>query len=100
MILGFMILLFLVLFFTSSSEGFLGEVRGYFSYSNADAIVKSCNMIAGSGQEYNFCCDKKEVKYISNGIKEKTELTCNQVKDKDFARARINDLINCGEITC
>jgi len=100
MILAFMLLLFLILFFTNSSTGFLDSVKGYFSNNNVDAVVKGCNILVNSGQEYNFCCDKKDVKYVSAGKKGSGSFSCYELINQSFINNKIIGDIKCEEVKC
>ena len=100
MILAFMLLLFLILFFTNSSTGFLDSVKGYFSSNNIDAVVKGCNILVSSGQEYNFCCDNKEVKYVLNGDKKTGSFSCYELINQRFINNKIIRDIQCEGVNC
>ena len=98
-ILSLMLLLFIILFFTNSSGSFINNVKGYFSYSNVDSVVQSCNLLTQSGNIYNFCCEKKSIKYYNNGEKTQNEFSCNELINKIFIAGKINSL-NCEGINC
>ena len=98
-IIALMLLLFIILFFTNTSGGFLGKVRGYFSYSNVDSVVDGCNLLVGSGSSYTFCCEKKQVKYYEDGNKKQGDFSCGELVNRTFINNKIN-VIDCGEIVC
>ena len=98
-ILSLMLLLFIILFFTSNSGSFLENVKGYFSYSNVDSVVKGCNILTFSGGNYAFCCEKKNVKYYHNGEKVKGDFSCGELVLEEFISGKIN-IMDCGEISC
>ena len=98
-VLALILLLFILLFFTSSSGNFIEKIKSYFSYSNVDSVVSGCNIFWDSGSENSFCCEKKMVKYYSNGEKLEGEFSCDELVDESFISGKIN-VINCGEITC
>ena len=98
-ILAFMLLLFIVLFFTTSSGSFVDRIKSYFSYSNVDSVVQGCNVLADSGSGYVFCCEKKIVKYYSEGEKREGEFSCGELIDESFIDNRINNL-DCGGVSC
>ena len=100
MILAFIVLVFLVLFFTNAGKGFLDNAKAYFSSNNVDAITKGCNILDGSGQDYNFCCDKKEVKYLDNGKKSTGLFSCGELMNKDFINNKIISNIKCEGVSC
>jgi hypothetical protein len=86
-------------FFTQSSQHLFTRIKSYFIHSNVDAVIESCNILIGSGSDYAFCCDKKEVKYSEQDKKTEGEFTCNELVNKPFISNRINK-INCEGITC
>jgi len=89
-------------FFTQSSQDLFGKIKSYFTYSNVDAVIESCNILSSSDSNYAFCCDKKQVKYYdkdNDGKKTEGEFTCNVLADKVFTNNKINKL-NCEEISC
>lgn len=90
-ILGFMLLLFLVLFFTGASGDFLAKTRSYFSYSNVDNVIEGCNILIDTNAEYAFCCEKKTVKYYFEGKKSEGEFSCSELVGERFIEGRIND---------
>ena len=98
-VLALMLLLFIILFFTSSSGNFLENIKGYFSYSNVDSVVQSCNVLSSSEAGYAFCCEKKQVKYYENGDKKQGDFSCTELADKEFVNNKINK-IDCGGISC
>ena len=98
-VLALMVLLFLVLFFTSTPGSFLGKVKTYFTYSNVDVVVDGCNILSSTEGSYSFCCEKKTVKYYLNGEKVSGDFSCGDLIEKSFINNQINGL-NCGEISC
>lgn len=94
-ILGFMLLLFLIFFFTGISGDFLTKVRGYFGYSNVDSVINGCNILVDTNAEYAFCCEKKTVKYYLDGEKSKNEFSCSELIGESFVNNKINNL-ECG----
>ncbi len=99
LVLAIVVLLFLFLFFTNAGEDFLGKIKSYSSYSNIDNLVESCNILSQTNQEYNFCCERKIVKYYENEKRVEQELNCKELSNKDFINNRIKSL-DCGDISC
>lgn len=100
MILAAMLLIFLILFFTTSSGTFLDNVKGYFSKSNVDSVVKGCNILSDSGNNYEFCCDKKDVEYISSGKVVKGVFSCSELMNKSYVNNLIISDIKCEGLNC
>ena len=100
MILAMVLLIFLVMFFMRSSTGFVDTIKSYFSYSNVDSVVNNCNIFVDSGQEYAFCCEKKQVKYYLDGEKENGEFSCGELSSEGFIDGGIDSEINCEGVSC
>lgn len=98
MILALFLIMILILFFTIGGQGFWDYMKSFFSYSNVDGVVSSCNLLVTSNSQYNFCCEKKNVKYYSDGKKNESEFTCLELLNKDFAKG-INSL-DCAGVGC
>jgi hypothetical protein len=86
------LLLIALLFILNSQTGMFSTLLKNFQKNNVDSVVAICNSQASSGQEYSYCCDKKEV--IIN--KEKSEMTCGEVKKNGYGEIQE---IKC-EIIC
>ena len=94
MILALVLLIFLILFFTMGSGNFMEVVKGFFSYSNVDTIINSCNVYANSNFEYKYCCEKQNVKYYENDKKVQGNFTCFEISSKSFVSSEIK-LMEC-----
>lgn len=99
-VLALILLIAVVLFFTGNFKGFVDNTKGYFSSSNVDATIKSCNLLINSGNDYSFCCDKQDVKYILNGEKAENSFSCNDLINESFINGKINNNIKCSEVKC
>jgi len=99
MILAALLLIFLILFFTTSSGSFMNNIKGYFSKTNVDSVVKGCNLLSNSGNNYEFCCDKKEVTYLVDRSLKKVEFSCNELMNKSYVNNQIISEIKC-EMNC
>jgi len=97
-IIALVLLAFLLLFFVNSSSSFTSTIKGYFSHSNVDSIVQSCNILADTNSQYSFCCEKKSVKYYDDGDKTQNDFTCDELSDRNFV-SNLNSL-NCNEVSC
>ena len=92
MVLAFVVLLLLILFFTTTSGSFIGGIKSYFSYSNVDSVVPGCNILIQGGNDYSFCCEKKKVKYYSDGNKLEGQFTCSELIEQTFINGKINSV--------
>ena len=98
-ILALILLIVILFFFMNSSGTFAETIKSYFSYSNVDNSVQSCNILVQSGNTYSFCCEKKMIKYYQNGSKGQKEFSCDELSNEGFISGKINKL-DCGGITC
>ena len=97
-ILSLMLLAFLLAFFFNTSGSFIGTIKSYFSYSNVDSIVSSCNILVDSGQDYSYCCEVRNVKYYDDGDKTEGDFTCSGFYELSIVN-NLNEL-NCGGVSC
>ena len=100
MILAAMLLIFLILFFTSSSGSFLNNIKGYFSKTNVDSVVKGCNILSDSGNNYEFCCSRRDVEYLADGKVVKSVFSCSELINKSFINNEIISDIKCDSLNC
>jgi len=99
MVIAFMLLLFFIVFFTGGAGSFVDNIKSYFSYSNVDSVIRSCNVLADTESSYIFCCESKEVKYYKDGIKTKGVFTCSGLLEEGIIEGGIRDF-DCGELEC
>ncbi len=100
MIIAFIVLIFVIVFFTTSSGSFIDNVKNYFSRTNVDSVVKGCNILSDSGNRYEFCCDKKSVNYLIDDEIKREEFSCFELVNKSFVNNEINNAIKCEEFSC
>ncbi len=88
--------LILVLFWFNYQTGFFTKfLQNFRGKSNVDEIVDVCNTLYSSNRVYSYCCDLKKV----NAGEEEFELTCDDLREKEFTSARISKLA-CEEVKC
>lgn len=100
MILAVILVIFIIVFFTNSSTNFLDNVKNYFSKTNVDSVIKGCNILVDSGNNYDFCCGKKNVKYFVGRDIKNVDLSCFELMNKSFINNEIKSGINCGGSSC
>ena len=62
MVLGIMILIALILIFNRSAGSFSDKINTFFSSSNVDNVIETCNNLVSQESSYDFCCTKKIIK--------------------------------------
>lgn len=98
-ILSILMLVFLIYFFAMGSGSFLDNIKGYFSKTNVDSVIKSCNFLVDSNSGYEFCCDEKTLKYKEDSFKE-IEITCDEFSKLEISNNEIKGNIKCSDINC
>jgi len=84
MILGVILLAVLIVFFTMGSGSFFDNIKMYFSYSNVDAVVTSCNLFVDTNVIYRYCCEQNKIRYYVNGEKKSGSFTCYGMLNESF----------------
>lgn len=100
MIVAVVLLMFILAFFAFSSGSFVGSIQSFFSKTNVDSVVKGCNILVDSGNKYEFCCDKKEVKYLLTKELKSGEFNCFELMNKTFINNGIKTGIDCSGYSC
>jgi len=85
LILAVFVLVIFVLFLTMGSNNFRDTLKGYFSYSNVDSVISSCNLAVDTNMPYKYCCEKNNLRYYLNGEKMKGNFTCFELLNESFA---------------
>ena len=98
LILAMAVLIALVLFFTGGFSSFYEKIKGYSSYSNVDSVVSGCNIFVDTNSQYSYCCEKKTVKYYSEGEKDEGEFSCIELSNQDFGKDVRK--LNCEGVSC
>ncbi|MFA6023017.1 MAG: hypothetical protein WC781_02940 [Candidatus Pacearchaeota archaeon] len=88
MVLALLLLAGLIYFFMTSSSGFFSEIKNYFSESNVDGIIDSCNNLVAVNSAYEFCCVNKEVKLSKE---DKFSMTCSNASLESWG-SKINKI--------
>lgn len=98
LVLGMMVLLFMILFFTGTAGSFITKIKGYFTYSNVDDVVTGCNILVDSNQRYSYCCEKKDLKYVEEGVNNEGRFSCFELNNKSFGKDVKK--LNCEGVSC
>ena len=80
------------------SNNFLNTVKSYFSYSNVDSVVGSCNLLVQSDVQYRYCCEKNKVKYYLNGTKTEGDFSCSELLNMSLSNNLLE--ISCSGVSC
>ena len=99
-ILAFLLLAVLILIFTNAGNSFYENIKGYFSTTNTDSVIKACNFDVSSGNSNGFCCEVKEVIYLDSGNKVSGNFVCSDLVNKSFINNKITSNINCSGVVC
>lgn len=89
-ILGILVLLIILFLINNQTGIFSNVINSFQSKSNVDLVVQGCNALVQNQQEYSYCCEKKDV--VVGKIKE--QLTCNELRQKNYTFGKIETL-NC-----
>ncbi len=100
MILAIMLVVFILAFFVLGSSNFLDNIKNYFSKTNVDSAVRGCNVLVDSGNKYDFCCAKKNVKYLNGRDIKIGDFSCFELMNKSFTNNEIKIGINCEVYLC
>ena len=99
LILAIVVLVAVIMFFTGGFKTVTETIGSYFTNSNVDSVIGSCNYFVDSNQDYKFCCEKMKVKYYIDGKKASEEFTCMELTNKTFTGNKIK-LLDCDEMGC
>ena len=92
-ILSLMVLVFLIMALTGSFKDFREKIGVYFSSSNVDLVIESCNNLVLQNSNYEYCCVDKTVRLSRRN---KFEMNCLAASEESWG-AGINKL-DCGGI--
>jgi|SRR3989344_4149713 len=98
-ILGVLVLIAILIIWNYQTGIFSDFLRNISGKTNVDSLVTGCNSLVTQQAVYEYCCIKKDVKYEQNGEIKKEKLTCSELREKEFAGDRVNEL-NCGDAAC
>lgn len=93
MVLALLLLAALIYIFMASSGDFYTQLKNYFSESNVDGVIDSCNNLMAINSAYEFCCVSKEIKISKD---EKFLMSCWNASEQSWG-SRINKLA-CGGV--
>ncbi len=93
-VLGIFVLVGLM-FMLVTQFGFFKDNAFGGGESNVDSVVKGCNLLVESEQEYSYCCDVLEIKTSDVEL----ELTCFESFSSAWAGERISHM-DCSSVVC
>ncbi len=100
MIVAIVLLVFILSFFAISSGSFINNIRAFFSKTNVDSVVRGCNILVDGNNQYGFCCEAKQVKYLSSDKVKTEEFSCFDLMNKSFINNAIKSGIECAGYQC
>jgi len=95
LVLAIMVLVFMVLFFTSVGGEFSGKIKSYFSYTNVDEVIEQCALLVDLESKYSYCCEERNLKFYTNGEKDSGTFTCVQIAQQFGGRT-----LSCTGVSC
>lgn len=93
MILAVILLALVIVFFTGGFNKFKDKIGGFFSDSNVDIVVDSCNRLIAQEAKFDYCCVNKTIKVSS---KQNYNMPCLLASNYSWG-ARI-DKIDCSGV--
>ena len=99
MVLALAILIVLIMFFTGGASNLFDKMKVYFSESNLDSMVQGCNILVDAGSEHSYCCEPKEIKYFSGGVRKKASFSCGELFKQNFTGDNIK-FLDCKGVIC
>jgi hypothetical protein len=98
-VLSIAVLTILVVFLNSQTGFFSKWLKSQTSESTVDPFISNCNSLLNSESYYSYCCERKEVKFVSEDKIEAEKLTCGQALEYPWAKDRLQ-YSDCESITC
>lgn len=82
LILAVIVLVVIIAGFTMGWSGMWERVQGFFSKSNVDAVVATCNIQCTTQQKQEFCCTPKTLREVDTNTKKiiTSEVQCKDAK--------------------
>lgn len=90
-VLSVLVLIALVIILNRQTGFFSDILNNIQGKSNVDSLVTACNSLVTRQAGYDYCCVKRDVD-LGKGNKEKLNLTCNELREKEFIGERIQSL--------
>ena len=73
LIIAIILLVTIIVFFTGGFNNFKEKIGSFFSDSNVDLTIDSCNRLVSMGASFDYCCVNKTIKISA---KQKYDLPC------------------------
>lgn len=99
MILGIALLVALLIMFVYQAGIFNKSVKSQNTETTVDSFISNCNGLLDGDLAYSYCCDKREVKFMSNEVLDKKELSCKEAQGYNWSSGRL-DGFDCSNIVC
>ena len=93
-VLAVILLVIVITFLMGGFKTFREKVGVYFSESNVDSVVDSCNFLVEQNSAYEYCCANKTIKLSA---KQNLQMSCSMASNQSWAGNRIKEL-NCAGI--
>ncbi len=100
LILAVLVLVLVIAGFMMGWNNLWGRLTGFFSTSNVDAIVTSCNLQCATQQKQEFCCIQKSIRGLDvNNPKTEQKLKCSDSQLLSKIECTDKDTL-CSGYTC
>lgn len=83
LILAVIVLVVIIAGFTMGWGGMWERVQGFFSKSNVDTVVSTCNIQCTTQQKQEFCCTPKTLRELDSNQKiSERQIKCPDISNK------------------
>jgi len=93
-------LLAILLFMLVYQAGFFSKsLKSQNGESTVDSFVSNCNSLLETESSYSYCCDKEEVKFVSENKTETVEISCGEAREYNWSKEKL-EVFDCLTTVC
>jgi hypothetical protein len=90
----------ILLFILSSQTGLFSKwMKSQNSESTVDPFLSKCNSLIETDSVYSYCCEKKEVKILSEDKAETVKISCTEATAYTWSEGKL-EFLDCSSTTC
>jgi len=94
------VVLTILLFILGTQTGFFSKwLKSQSSETTVDPFISSCNGLLDTEASYSYCCDKKEVKFISADKVETVKISCGESQEYNWSKEKL-EVFDCSSTVC